>query len=147
MRSMISPLGSGSFEGVPPAFAAASKPWPGATPCGPELWCRTARDIVAAVMEVGEEEMLCPQRSRAPICHARHVAIYLAHVIFQVSLTDISHAFGRDRTSVAHAVRRIEDQRDGEAFDRMLTRLERLAHSCRLLTQPQTPGERERCSS
>ncbi|MEF2071863.1 helix-turn-helix domain-containing protein [Consotaella aegiceratis] len=97
--------------------------------------CILAREIAGAMMDVPVADIARPQRSKAGICEARHVAMYLAHVIFQLSLTAIAVDFGRDRTSVAHAVRRIEDQRDDDAFDRLLCRLERLATSCDELLQ------------
>lgn len=89
--------------------------------------CRLARAIASAVLDVPLTEIERPTRSPASTCHARHIAMYLAHVIFQVPLTAISHDFGRDRTSVAHGVRRVEDRRDDEAFDALLSRLETLA--------------------
>lgn len=92
--------------------------------------CRLAREIASAVLCVPVEEIARPNRSAAETCQARHLAIYLAHVVFQVSLGAIAVHFGRDRTSVAHAVRRIEDGRDREAFERLVARLERLADAC-----------------
>ncbi|BDA83668.1 hypothetical protein Sa4125_12100 [Aureimonas sp. SA4125] len=79
------------------------------------------------------EEIARANRGEAEICTARHVAMYLAHVIFQVPLAAIGADFGRDRTSVAHAIRRVEDQRDRPDFDAQLTRLETLAAECRAL--------------
>ena len=67
--------------------------------------------------------------------------MYLAHVIFQVPLTAIGADFGRDRTSVAHAIRRVEDQRDRPEFDAQLTRLEVLAGECRALLDRQRSGQ------
>lgn len=95
-----------------------------------EMRCRLAREIASAVLCVSMEEIARPNRSVAETCRARHLAIYLAHVVFQVSLSSIAVHFGRDRTSVAHAVRRIEDRRDDEAFEQLVARLERLANAC-----------------
>ncbi|KQT71043.1 hypothetical protein ASG54_20865 [Aureimonas sp. Leaf460] len=92
--------------------------------------CRLAREIASAVLCVPVEEIARPNRSAAETCKARHLAIYLAHVVFQVSLGAIAVHFGRDRTSVAHAVRRIEDGRDLPAFELLVARLERLAGAC-----------------
>lgn len=92
--------------------------------------CRLAREIASAVLLVPIEEIARPNRSVTATCQARHLAIYLAHVVFQVPLGTIALHFGRDRTSVAHAVRRIEDGRDEEEFERLVARLERLANAC-----------------
>ncbi|WP_102957748.1 helix-turn-helix domain-containing protein [Mangrovicella endophytica] len=89
--------------------------------------CRLTREIASAVFDIAVSDIDRQNRAQAPICHARHVAMYLAHVVLQMPLTVIAAEFGRDRTSVAHAVRRIEDQRDDPDFDALLTRLERLA--------------------
>lgn len=93
--------------------------------------CRLARDISSAFFDVAVSDLMRAQRSSAEVCHARHVAMYLSHVSFQISLIRVAKSFGRDRTSVAHAIRRIEDHRDDPDFDALLARLERLASSVR----------------
>ncbi len=49
------------------------------------------------------------------------MAMYLAHVAFRLSFTQVGNLFGRDRTTVAHACGVIEDLRDDEHLDRALT--------------------------
>lgn len=107
--------------------------------------CRLAREIASAFFAIPVPDIASPSRAVAPVCEARHVAMYLAHVVFQVSLTAIAGAFGRDRTSVAHAVRRIEDRRDDKPFDAMLTRLETLSHAVKIALEkaPGAPGDIE----
>lgn len=107
------------------------------------LACTLAREISSAMFDVPVAEINRRNRSPAPTCQARHVAMYLAHVAMRVSLSAIAEEFGRDRTSVAHAVRRIEDRRDDAGFDALLTRLERLAGACgAVASQPVGPGSR-----
>lgn len=65
-----------------------------------------------------------PRRGRAAVADARHLAIYLQHVVFGASLTACGAAFARDRTSVRHACARIEDRRDEPRFDRAVAHLE-----------------------
>ncbi len=50
--------------------------------------------------------------------------MYLTHVVASISLTDIALAFSRDRTTVSHACRRIEDKRDELLFDLQIEQLE-----------------------
>ena len=50
--------------------------------------------------------------------------MYLAHVGCGLALTEVGRAFGRDRTTVAHACGVVEDRRDEAEFDCMLTHLE-----------------------
>lgn len=94
--------------------------------------CRMAQEIVSAFFEVPVAEIRRPNRAVSHICDARHVAMYLANVIFQVSLSRMAASFGRDRTSIAHAVRRVEDRRDDAQFDAQLCRLEVLGRAVRL---------------
>ena len=58
------------------------------------------------------------------VARARQIAIYLAHVGFGLNYTHLGEAFGRDRTTIRHACFRIEDAREGIAFDRALDFLE-----------------------
>ncbi len=65
-----------------------------------------------------------PTRGRSRAAFARQVAMYLAHVSFGLTLTTVGHAFGRDRTTVAHACALVEDARDNPEIDRTLELLE-----------------------
>ena len=79
---------------------------------------------VAAAFVVPITELRAPTRRRAPIALARQSAMYLAHVAFGLSFTEIGRAFGRDRTTAAHACRRIEDRRREARLDSALADLE-----------------------
>ena len=138
------PIHQSSREPVaaPPAYLekAASVP-PGSRASDVALpvpaACAIAREIASAFFAVPVAEIALPNRAGAPVCEARHVAMYLAHVAFQVPLSAIGGDFGRDRTSVAHAVRRIENRRDEDGFDAAMERLEMLAQAIRAaLGQP-----------
>ncbi|KAA0971098.1 chromosomal replication initiator DnaA [Aureimonas fodinaquatilis] len=93
--------------------------------------CSLAISIAGAFFDKKEDEISSPSRSSAAACEARHIAIYLAHVVFQQPHRSIAAAFARDRTSITHALRRVEDRRDDVKFDALLCRMERLAASCR----------------
>lgn len=86
-----------------------------------------AQETVARAWNVSISEMRSPTRRRAPVAQARQIAMYLSHVIYGVSLSSVGRHFGRDRTTAAHACRRIEDRRDDENFDRLLDEI-----ACRL---------------
>lgn len=81
----------------------------------------------AAAMEFGvpELDLIRPDRRGPLIDYARQVAMYLAACCFGMTLTRIGELFGRDRTTVSHAVQVIEDSRTDPVFDAKLTRLER----------------------
>jgi len=91
----------------------------------------TAHAFYRVVQVIAEEEGLRPSdlmartRGLAPIAAARQTAMYLCHVAVGRSLTDVGRFFGRDRTTVAHACRMIEDRRDDTAVDLRLEALER----------------------
>lgn len=79
---------------------------------------------VLSVFEVEEADLSQPSRGRAHVALARQIAMYLHHVILERTLTDIAREFGRDRTTVAHACRLVEDRRDEPDFDALIGGLE-----------------------
>lgn len=99
-------------------------------PCAPpepSTAARIAIALVAASSGLTVDALLTLQRSAAPIAAARQLAMYVAHVALGLSQADVARAFGRDRTTVAHACRRIEDLRDATSFDRRVSQLEACA--------------------
>ncbi|MEX1153338.1 helix-turn-helix domain-containing protein [Parvibaculum sp.] len=90
------------------------------------VWTEAA---VANVWNVPLGEIRAPTRRRAPVALARQVAMYLTHVIFGISLTEVGRHFGRDRKTAAWACERIEDRRDDPDFDRLLDALGLLLES------------------
>lgn len=81
---------------------------------------------VAQVFGIGPGLLCSVTRGRARVALARQVAMYLSHVAFCLSLTDVGRIFGRDRTTVSHACGVVEDLRDDPRFDRVLDMLERI---------------------
>ncbi len=91
-----------------------------------EARARLARTIVAYAFGVSEAEMNAMTRRSAAAAFGRQVAMYLAHISFEMSLSRVANAFGRDRTTVSHACHLVEDRRDDSQFDLKLDRLESL---------------------
>jgi chromosomal replication initiation ATPase DnaA len=87
---------------------------------------RVAADfgLDAATLEAG-------LRGSQRLAFARQIAMYLAHVCFGLSFEAVGRAFGRDRTTVAHACRVVEDGRDDIWFDCRVATLELI---CRAAT-------------
>ena len=83
------------------------------------------QDRVAGHFRLGRDEMLSTRRARS-VARPRQIAMYLAKSLTPRSLPDIGRRFGRDHTTVLHAVRTVERLRreDGEldADVRRLTR-------------------------
>ena len=85
----------------------------------------TARRVVGRAMGVAESALAGDSRDRKEVAFARQVAMYLAHVAYQLTYQEAAEAFGRERTTVQHACAVVEDAReDGGPFDRLLDRLE-----------------------
>jgi len=89
---------------------------------------REARHViehaVRQVFDVAADDFAAVNRGVARTAQARQVAMYLAHVAWPITLTDVGRMFGRDRTTVAHACAVVEDERDDPSFDRALDLLE-----------------------
>ena len=72
-----------------------------------------------------DTQALSSATRRAPrVALARQVAMYLLHVDFALSFEAVGRMFGRDRTTVSHACRVIEDGRDDIWLDCRLAALE-----------------------
>ena len=80
---------------------------------------------VAAAFTISRRALRARTRRSARTALARQTAMYLAHVVFGLSLTEVGQAFDRDRTTAAHACRTMEALRDDPHLDRLLMRLER----------------------
>jgi len=91
----------------------------------------TLERAVAAAFAIPPAELRAPTRRSAPSALARQTAMYLAHVAFGLTLTEVGQIFGRDRSTAAHACRRTESRRDDPSMDTLLVGLER---ACTTLT-------------
>jgi len=90
-----------------------------------------ASAAVAAAFIVPIGELRATTRRRKRIAFARQSAMYLAHVAFGLSYTDVGRAFRRDRTTAAHACRIVEDRRVDPGIDARLASLEHLLRRSR----------------
>lgn len=88
-------------------------------------------ELVAVATGVSSAQIRTFTRNHARVARARQIAMYLISISWQWPLVRIGKAFGRDRTTVGHACRLIEDLRDDPVFDEMLERLEASLHSVR----------------
>jgi chromosomal replication initiation ATPase DnaA len=88
-----------------------------------------AVSLAAFALGVPERQVRCATRGVNGAAYARAVAMYLAHAGFGMSLARVGLAFRRDRSTVAHACHRIEDQRDDPHFDAWINALEDAARS------------------
>jgi Bacterial dnaA protein helix-turn-helix len=84
---------------------------------------RLACEVVRYVTDQ-EASLLGPTRGSPEQATARQMAMYLTHVGFGMSLQRTAGAFGRDRSTIAHACHKMEDARDIDSIDLLLEQLE-----------------------
>jgi chromosomal replication initiation ATPase DnaA len=98
---------------------------------------RNVEASVALVFGVRHESLRASTRGKADVARARQVAMYLCHTTLGFSLTTVGDLFDRDRTTVSHACRVVEDLRDVSDFDARLSYLEHtVLAGCIVAPQP-----------
>jgi hypothetical protein len=100
---------------------------PDAPPPRRGVWIALAA-LTAVSLDVPTHAVTGAGRGSARAALARQLAYYLAVTTLGWSASEAGRICGRDRTSVRHALARIEDRRDCPAFDAMVTALEEAAH-------------------
>ncbi|MEQ1942241.1 helix-turn-helix domain-containing protein [Mesorhizobium sp. VNQ89] len=88
--------------------------------------CEAVIDITAALFNVSSKDLRKSGRSTLSVSRVRQVAMYVSHVVLRLNMADIGKAFGRDRTTVLYACHLVEDLRDDDDFDRIITMTERV---------------------
>lgn len=89
-----------------------------------EAVARLAADVASYALGIPTDQILRMKRGTQRVAFARQVAMYLCHVAFEFSLQRVAIAFGRDRSTVAHACHLIEDKREGDRFEFWISGLE-----------------------
>ena len=121
-----------------------TQPWRAVTRVVPRISDGVARQVlertVAGVFMVRGGDLWSGTRGHSHAAFARQVAMYLAHVAWGLSLTEVGQVFARDRTTVSHACGRVEDMRDDADFDRSLDLLEGVLHALLLSSLPPSDG-------
>lgn len=81
--------------------------------------------LVSAAFGLSPAVLRGARRGAGRVALARQIAMYLAHTRLGLNYTAAGALFGRDRTTAAHAVRKIEERRENLILDSMLDCLER----------------------
>ncbi|CAI2935684.1 helix-turn-helix domain-containing protein [Aminobacter niigataensis] len=89
--------------------------------------CDAMIDLMAALFGVPSREIRRIGRTGNDISRLRQIAMYVAHVVFRLSMREVGRGFGRDRTTVLYACHTVEDLRDDAEFDRIVALAERVA--------------------
>ena len=90
-----------------------------------KIVARLAREVVCETFCITNMELRGDCRGGALAALARQTAMYLTHVIGQLTLTEVASIFGRDRSTVSHACINVEDRRDSQIFDIQLNYMEK----------------------
>ncbi len=85
---------------------------------------RMAREVVCEAYGVPHAALRTDNRL-GELALARQTAMYLAHVVGQLTLNEVAGIFERERSTVSHACINIEDRRDGPVFDLQLEFMEK----------------------
>ena len=89
-----------------------------------EFATRLVVRLVSNSHDLEETAVMDTSRGSSEISRARQIAMYLLHTSLSIPYGTIAKLFGRDRTTVAHACRTIEDLRDIPASDDAILKLE-----------------------
>ena len=97
-----------------------------------EFATRLVVRLVTNSQNLEEAAVMDTSRGSSEISRARQIAMYLLHTSLSMPYGTVAKLFARDRTTVAHACRTIEDLRDVPASDDEIMKLEGILE---LLTQ------------
>lgn len=95
------------------------------SPLACRLIARMAKEVVSEAFGLPHASLLARTRGDALQALGRQCAMYLTHVIGQLTLYEVAAAFSRDRSTVSHACINIEDRRDNPVFDLQLGYMEK----------------------
>ena len=85
---------------------------------------RLAAGLVSLATGVNSVDILGRMRGTGQAARAWQLAMYLLLTALSLSYAEVARVFARDRSTVAHACRQVEDLRDDRRHDRMLNELE-----------------------
>lgn len=80
--------------------------------------------LVGWATGIAESDLVAASRGLGEAARARQIAMYLLHTSLSISYGDVALAIGRDRTTVSHACRLVEDLRDDGEIDALICSLE-----------------------
>lgn len=100
--------------------------------------------VVATVcLEFGltETDMKNPKQQDRHLRFARQVAMYLANVLYEMNHSLLGERFDKDRSTVSHACKVVEESREDPVFDLKIIKLENFL---RQAPQPPLPSVKPR---
>ena len=92
------------------------------------LLLRVTSEIVAHSFDLDPRKLVSRKRGSSAVSRARQVTAYLLHTTLSMPLIDIARELQKDRTTIGHACRMVEDLRDDPDFDDRISGLESTLH-------------------
>lgn len=89
-----------------------------------KMLAKFVNQMVATAYEVTGDHLFNNARGNSREIRARQISMYLMHICLSFSLTEIARIYARDRTTIGHACRVIEDMRDTPVFDDRIIEME-----------------------
>ena len=86
---------------------------------------RLAKEVVCEAHGLPHAALLDEPRGASHLALARQSAMYLAHVVGQLTLSEVAMHFKKSRTTVSHACINVEDRRDSPIFDLQIEFMEK----------------------
>lgn len=90
-----------------------------------KMIARLAKEVVCEGYGVSHGQLHEEPRGDNRLTLARQTAMYLAHVVGQLTLNEVAEVFSRDRSTVSHGCIHIEDRRDSPIFDAQVEYMEK----------------------
>ena len=86
--------------------------------------CDHVLDILSAFFNISGRDLRSHSRCERAVARVRQIGMYVVHVTLGLTMSQVGRAFGRDRSTVAHACHLIEDMREDQDFDRIIHTVE-----------------------
>ena len=83
-----------------------------------------AQALAAYAYGVGIADVRAQARGKSRVALARQVAMHLCHAVFSLDAGELARTFGRDDSTVRHALHQVADMRADAEFDRTIRYLE-----------------------
>jgi len=96
----------------------------------PEIIARQSHQaglaIAAVALEFGvtETDLIDPPRASSHLRFARQIAIYLINTVYGLNPSHIARIFAKDRSTITHALKVIEECREDPVLDLKIIHLE-----------------------
>ena len=86
---------------------------------------RLAKEVVCEAHAIPHQALIDAPRGDILVAQSRQIAMYLAHVVGQLTLNEVACYFNRNRATVSHACTNVEDRRDSPIFDLQVEYMEK----------------------